>query len=89
MAQTDSGGPIQFPCRFPIKAIGKREAVQTQVRAAVARHVPATDLLGLQTRPSRGGRYLAVTVTILARSRPQLDALYQDLNAQSAVDVTL
>lgn len=89
MARNDNEGPIKFPCRFPIKAMGKQEAVQAQVRTTVARHVPAADLLDFQTRASRGGRYLAVTVTILARSRPQLDALYQDLNAQSAVDITL
>ena len=60
-----------------------------EVRAAVVRYVPAADRLNLQTRASLGGRYLAVTVTILAHSRQQLDALYRELNARRAVDITL
>ena len=51
----------------------------------VGRHAPALDPEAVRVRPSRGGRWLAVTVTIEAQSRAQLDAIYQDLTAHASV----
>ena len=74
--------PLQFPCTFPIKAMGlAEESFDSLVVGIVRRHVP--DILegAVTTRPSAGGKYLAVTVTIHAQSRDQLDAIYRDLVA--------
>jgi uncharacterized protein len=45
----------------------------------VRRHVEDLHEGAVSTRPSSGGKYSAVTVTIQATSRMQLDAIYQAL----------
>jgi putative lipoic acid-binding regulatory protein len=40
-------------------------------------------------RPSKAGNYLSVTVTINARSREQLDALYTELSGHPMVMMVL
>ncbi len=81
---------LEFPCDFPLKIMGERrdEFVQTMV-AVVQRH--ATDFAAetVEMRASRGGRYLAVTCTIRATSKAQLDALYRELSAHPWVKVVL
>ena len=90
-ATTDhAGSPLQFPCRFPIKAMGRRggglrEAVEAIVRA----HVPAEDVHELRERESRHGGYVSVTAVITARSRAQLDAIYLALSECSQVMMRL
>jgi len=73
---------MEFPCEFPIKAIGyQHERFANSVLALVQRHCPSASTSSLTTRPSHQGRYLAVTITITADSRQQLDAIYMDLTA--------
>ncbi|MCE2775586.1 MAG: DUF493 family protein, partial [Burkholderiaceae bacterium] len=43
----------------------------------------------LEFRPSKGGNYLGLTLTVLATSRAQLDALYQELKGHPLVKVVL
>jgi len=43
----------------------------------------------LELRPSRGGNYLGITLTVTATSREQLDALYGALTAHPMVKVVL
>ena len=73
---------LEFPCRFPIKAMGLAgggfEAIVVQI---VRTHA---ELWGdedepVTTIPSSKGKYVSVTVVIEATSQPQLDAIYQDL----------
>lgn len=81
---------LEFPCAFPIKAFGRAAPdFRTHVVAIVARHAPATDHRAVRTRDSGQGRYTAVTVTITARSREQLDAIYEDLTADEVVIMAL
>jgi uncharacterized protein len=77
---------FQFPCRFPIKAMGRADAeLEAIVLEIVARHAPGFDAAAVRVRPSRGGKWMAVTVTIEAQSRAQLDAIYRDLTDHAAV----
>ena len=73
---------LEFPCRFPIKAMGRAEAdFEALVVQIVRRHAElwSGDDLPVTTNPSRTGKYSGVTVVIVATSRQQLDAIYQDL----------
>jgi putative lipoic acid-binding regulatory protein len=82
----DSDSPLKFPCRFPIKAVGRNEpGFEQLVVEAVRLH--AAPLLGsdVTTRASRNGQYLAVTVTFNAVSREQVDAIYRVLSASEHV----
>ena len=57
---------------------------------SVARHFdPDFDASTVQTRPSRAGNYLGVTITVTATSREQLDELYRTLSTHPMVKVVL
>ncbi len=75
-----------FPCAFPIKAVGANTSgFEALVVEIVRRHVPDLGEGAVRTRASREGRWLSVTVTVTARSRAQLDAIYRDLSGHPAV----
>ncbi len=86
----DHDSPLEFPCRFPIKVMGHAhpgfEAVITDI---VRQHVPGLSDAAVTSRPSKGGKYLALTITIEARSREQLDTIYQALSAHEWVIMSL
>lgn len=72
---------LEFPCQFAIKAMGKTDVeLDLLVIGIVRRHAPDFGENAVKTRPSKDGNYLAVTVTIEATSKQQLDAIYQDLS---------
>lgn len=73
---------LTFPAEFPIKATGRTTPdFETTIIEIVRRHAPDLDTGAITRRRSQGGKYLAVTVTIHAASREQLDAIYRDLTA--------
>jgi hypothetical protein len=77
---------LEFPCDFPIKAFGHDTGdFGALVRDLVREHAPEVTDAAVRTRASRGGRYLAVTVTVRARSRAQLDRIYHALTAEERV----
>ncbi|MGE5153685.1 MAG: YbeD family protein [Bdellovibrio bacteriovorus] len=79
-------GLLEFPCRFPIKAMGRADGdITAVVVEIVRRHAPGFDAATLAVRASSGGKWLAVTATIEAQSRAQLDAIYQELTAHESV----
>ncbi len=74
---------------FPLKAIGRNaDDFEGFVVAVVHAHAPLSART-VATRPSRGGKYLAVTVTFVAESREQLDAIYRDLSNSGRVLMAL
>ena len=78
----DQESPLKFPCEFPIKAMGRATPeLEIAVLEIMHRHVPDLGEGAVRTRKSRQGNYLSITVTIQARSREQLDAIYMDLTA--------
>jgi uncharacterized protein len=81
---------LDFPCEFPIKAMGKAEAdFDALVVKLIRRHCP--DLLegAVKSRHSNGGRFVSVTVTIKAQSREQLDNIYMDLTTEKRILMAL
>jgi putative lipoic acid-binding regulatory protein len=73
---------FEFPCEFPIKAMGRGIiGLEQTVIEIVSRHVVDFDRASVKTNPSRRGKYISVTVTITATSRAQLDSIYMDLTA--------
>jgi putative lipoic acid-binding regulatory protein len=86
----DTESLLEFPCDFPIKAMGLAvEGFELQVTELVRRHAPDLGADAVRTRPSQGGKYLAVTITVRATSRAQLDAIYQELSACETVLMAL
>lgn len=81
---------LQFPCQFPIKAMGASSTeLDIHVVEIIRRHVDDIREGAIKSRPSKGGKYISVTVTITATSRQQLDAIYQDLTASPLVLMAL
>lgn len=81
---------MEFPCRFPIKAMGlATEGLHLHVFDIVKRHAPDTGHEAITYRASKNGKYISVTVTIEATSREQLDAIYQELTASEQVMMAL
>lgn len=79
-APEDEESTLRFPCEFPIKAMGKATPeLEIAVLEIMHRHVPDLGEGAVKTRESRNGNYLSITVTIQARSRDQLDAIYMEL----------
>jgi putative lipoic acid-binding regulatory protein len=83
-------GEIAYPVDFPIKVMGRREpGFARTVVDIVRKHAPDFDEATVEMRPSKKNTYLSVTCTIVATSREQLDALYQELNDNPAVVMVL
>lgn len=81
---------LTFPCHFPIKVMGKNlPGFTATVVTLVQRHAPDFDAATVQTRLSKGDRYLALTLIVHARNRAQLDAIYHDLTACEDVTMAL
>lgn len=71
---------FEFPCQFPIKAMGKNDVeLDLLVVEIIRRHAGNIGEGAVTTRPSKSGNYTAVTVMIEATSKKQLDAIYQEL----------
>jgi hypothetical protein len=81
---------LEFPCIFPIKVLGaSRDDFAQAVVSVVQAHVPDFDATSIDIRASGKGNYLAVTCTIQATSREQLDNLYRDLSSHPYVKIVL
>lgn len=92
--ESDSSEPvapkIEFPCRYPIKIIGRAtEGFKETVVASVERHVGkiAADLISV--RPSKQQNYVSVNVTITATGEDQLRSIFTDLKAIDSVKLVL
>lgn len=82
-------GVLQFPCSFPVKVMGlNTKAFSDAVIAVFRTHLPeaAIDCTG---RLSSGDKYISLTVTFTAESQEQLNAIYEDLNRNELVLMTL
>ena len=85
MTEDEHSDLFEFPCEFPLKIMGKASPqFETTVRGILKRHGLA-ESAELRLRPSRKGNYVAISVSIQAESREQLDALYRELTANAEV----
>ncbi len=81
---------LEFPCRFPIKVMGAAtDEFRSLVLGIVTRHFGELASSDIEERPSSGGRYLGVTITVHAESKAQLDAAYTELTSCRQVLVAL
>ena len=81
---------LEFPCDFPLKIMGRADdTLARTVLEIVTRHAPGFDPGSMEMRASSGGNYLSLTCTVIATSKPQLDALYIELTAHPLVKVVL
>lgn len=81
---------LEFPCRFPVKAMGRNSEEFTRVVSEIILS-RATLFVGeeITTSPSKAGTYLALTAVIEAESQEQLDSIYQALTDSDLVVMAL
>jgi putative lipoic acid-binding regulatory protein len=81
---------LEFPCSFPVKVFGAdTPEFEALISHIIRRHVAETAKPAFSRRSSRGGRYVSITVTFIASSREQLDALYAELSGNPQILMAL
>ena len=81
---------IEFPCKYPIKIMGRQSAnFKDTVLQVMRKH--AGDISDAQVKHRAGGKgtFVSLTVTITATGKDQLDAIFEDLKATGVVQMVL
>ncbi len=81
---------LEFPCRFPIKAMGRTDQpVRAVFERILVTHVPEGHILSWEERASGQGNFVAVTAFIQASDQAQLDRIYHALTDAPEILVAL
>lgn len=81
---------LEFPARFPVKAMGKPEFDVRGVMLEVLQHCEAQYAEhDIREHRSKTGKYVSITVVITATSRQQLDNIYEGLADRPEILMTL
>lgn len=90
MADKETTTLLEFPCRFPIKAMGRQnDEFEEMVVAIVSEHAELWPDEPVRASKSTAGNFVSITVVIEAQSQQQLDAIYQGLTDCSQVLMAL
>jgi len=85
-----SSTPQDFPSDFPIKVMGRHDSdLRALTQAIVEKHAGPIADTRVKTRTSADGNFLALTYTVHAQSREQLDKIYRELTACKSVLMAL
>ena len=90
MTSNDHTTLLEFPCRFPVKAMGHNtdEFVRV-VSDIILSRAELFEGEKITTSQSKAGTYLALTAVIEAQSKEQLDSIYQALTDSGQVVMAL
>lgn len=81
---------LTFPCEFIIKVFGvASNEFEAAVITIIRDHIVDIRADAFRTRPSKDGKYIAMTITINANTREQLDNIYRDLTKNPLVLMAL
>jgi uncharacterized protein len=90
MGQQELHSLLQFPCAFPIKIMGEKDADLVKiVKDTLVEEKIDLNKAEFEERESSGGKYLSITVIFTAESREQLDKLYQRLTKIPQIKMVL
>ena len=85
-----SSTPQEFPSDFPIKVMGRHDSdLRALTQAIVEKHAGPMADANVKTRTSADGNFVALTYTVHAASREQLDKIYRELTACKSVLMAL
>ena len=80
----------EFPSDFPIKVMGRQDTdLRAVTQEIVERHAGKLPETSIRSRTSTDGNFLALTYTVNAQSREQLDDIYRELTACKLVLMAL
>jgi putative lipoic acid-binding regulatory protein len=81
---------MEFPLAFPLKVFGHdRDELEQVTIEIICEHVPGVSITEIKARPSKTGKYTALTLTFLVEHKQQLDRIYLALSEHNAVVMTL
>lgn len=81
---------LTFPCDYPVKAMGPNtEKFKQEMLFIVQKHFHEVTPSDMRTNQSKTGKFQSVTITVHAKSRLQLEALYSEIKAHKDVKWTL
>lgn len=81
---------LKFPCDFVIKVFGnKSDEFEIAVMSIIRKHCSEVSETAFQTRPSKDGKYLAISANIYVESKEELDAIYKELSSHPLVLMVL
>lgn len=88
--QQETDSLLAFPCDFPIKIMGKANLdFECKILTIIRKHTPDLGEAAISIRHSREGTYMSITVMIPAKSKQQIDDIYQELTAEKLVLMVL
>ena len=88
--QQEPDSIMQFPCEFTFKVFGKPgDAFENAVKQAIDLHFKDLPADSWQERPSKDHNYVAISITVTAKSKAQLDDVYRQLSADPHVVMAL
>ena len=71
---------IDYPSQYPLKVFGNQsDNFEPIVLDLIRARCPQAEHIDIRRRPSKGGKYLALTLTFTVYSQQQLEEIYQDL----------
>ena len=86
MQEIDEETIMEFPCQFPIKAMGKAEDdFDILVVGIVRNHVADLSENAVKSRLSKEGKFISITITVEAKSKEHLDNIYRELTGHEKV----
>ena len=81
---------LEFPNRYPLKVFGKPSPDFEQSMVDLVRlRCPKSEQIDVSRKESKGGKYIALTLTFTAWSRQQIEEIYADLHQSDLVVMTL
>ncbi len=71
---------FKFPCEYPIKVFGLNQPnLKDSICAIIENYVGKLHDNQITTKNSSKGKYVSITIRIIATSRKQLDSINEDL----------
>jgi putative lipoic acid-binding regulatory protein len=73
-------GLLKYPNLYPLKVFGNQDDDFEEIVLQLVRaRCPQAEHIDVRRRPSKGGKYLALTLTFTVYTQQQLEQIYQDL----------
>lgn len=90
MSSPEIDALFNFPCDFPIKVMGASHPDFHDAVVGVVRQFDSEiDPSRVEVRPSSGGKFTGLTVTVRAQNRAHLDDIYRALTGHPMVKVVM
>ncbi|MCP4335723.1 MAG: DUF493 domain-containing protein [Gammaproteobacteria bacterium] len=71
---------LDYPNRYPLKVFGHpSDDFEAVVSSLIRARCPQVEHIEVRKRSSRGGKYLALTLTFTVHTQQQLEDIYRDL----------